>query len=474
MTMAEEYMANYGEGTRVIMKHITNTATSKSVSGWDFSSDLSCLQEPFFDRLDRFMREECHLRWGGGPRPDPAKEGKRRELWKASLKLEAEKRIALSETLKRWVPNGFDDTSLGRWVPGLKLENDAITPTTKAQKLEDKLNQYLLGFVLDCDIEMLFNKVFQTRAFNVKHIDELVFNYTYTAYKAKSGPVDKSDGWFGAGLSIIEMIYNRIRPEKESVSTNSLDGIRAMISRIEEFCDNSATDADLLLQTQEILDLSKKFSSKEELIHFVLDNAGSFSPTNRNIAIKKTITEYAEVAWPYARQEWTSRKDTTREFKFVIQKSHDQEIPANALLNIILGTNIRKKKLDETILSKDITKRFPTYATLMACLKNQTKNVPEDALRRLLILLVFYSHCYVEYEIETHKRFCEGLRDYEVFNDGNDIKLIDMINTAMDLVGFPELYPYTIFDALILYCANTQRPLDAFRQIIKKATENNP
>ena len=175
-----------------------------------------------------------------------------------------------------------------------------------------------------------------------------------------------------------------------------------------------------------------------------------------------------------------SSLDTERAFDFGIQNSPDEEIPANALLNIILGTNIRKKKLDETVLSKEVTKRFPTYATLRACLKNQTKNVPEDALRRLLILIVFYNYCYVKYEIETHRRFCEEPHNckkpdkYEVLNDGNDSELIELINTALDMVGFPELHPYAMFDALILYCANTRGPLTSFRKIIKKATENHP
>lgn len=126
----------------------------------------------------------------------------------------------------------------------------------------------------------------------------------------------------------------------------------------------------------------------------------------------------------------------------------------------ITGRVAAKKKIALGKLPDEFTKSLPTNKTFSDIKKG--KSLTYDVLRKALIVLVLYDFYQpLDGEEPTIKVLRERRMDFEM-----------EINKELMNCGFMPLYERNLFDAIVLFCANSTAPITTFQKIID--LEYNP
>lgn len=132
------------------------------------------------------------------------------------------------------------------------------------------------------------------------------------------------------------------------------------------------------------------------------------------------------------------------------------------LSSAITGRVATTKKLSLGKLPDEFTKSLPTNKTFSDI--KLGKDLTYDVLRKSLVVLILYDFYQIlENEEEpTAKALIERRKDFEA-----------EVNMQLVNCGFMPLYERNLFDAIILFCANSTFPIKTFHKIIELEYEPN-
>ena len=347
---------------------------------------------PFPDRLGEFVESYFDLL-----PPDPVR---RKAALTALINEGAEKRgvrIARN-TLSEWLSGGRD-------------------PSVSSSDLQTRENIYRLCAALDLDMELteeLFEKVFFSRAFDLKVLKEFAFFYFARKDSLAGEPGCR---WYATGEKVWQDVASRLQPEGDGEAP-----IR---------------DTVLLADRTAVMD-------EAEFLRFLSSHPDTFLRENRFVRARGRIREYALRA--------------CRMTPELADLSCGEEIPYEALIHHILGYAQRRVGTAGTVASlrslpPQLTTNFPTGQILRKICLGEACSY--DQVYKMFSLLLFY--CY-------HAKLPPGSRVEQRFND-----FLRFANLSLEREGCTELYPRQPFGGLLLFCAVQEDPLAALRRFIDEA-----
>ena len=270
---------------------------------------------------------------------------------------------------------------------------------------------FALSFALDFSIEEtanLFHNIYLDRAFNFRSIEEII--YYYCKLNKKS---------WNEAKQIIQTV--------SQLNTNKTDNTKYTI----------AIKSDV-----------EQLHSNEQLLEFIRENSHNFDMDS--VAAKLTRQSYLTEA-----KKCCAREIKKPEFEDYIKDKwkKENEISNNLLFEVITGRSVTGKKGTKTIfnnvdLPKEITHRFPEAASFGKA------EIGSEELRKTIILL--FSYCVWYKSQETHMVY-----DFDDY-------CLELNSLLMDS-NFSDLYFGNPFDWLFLYCAQSENPLDSFRDVLAQA-----
>lgn len=141
----------------------------------------------------------------------------------------------------------------------------------------------------------------------------------------------------------------------------------------------------------------------------------------------------------------------------LIEYDYEQRLSEERLGSLTIETLLGYKyqtetRLDRRTLPRRFTESLPNDVTLGRILNGNTASY--DLLRKTLILLKFYNFYYEADNSEPNEIA------------GNLLDFCDELDATLDSCGFSKLYVCHPFDCLLMYCANSNEPIDALYSVI--------
>ena len=141
----------------------------------------------------------------------------------------------------------------------------------------------------------------------------------------------------------------------------------------------------------------------------------------------------------------------------LIEYDYEQRLSEERLGSLTIETLLGYKyqtetRLDRRTLPRRFTESLPNDVTIGRILNGNTASY--DLLRKTLILLKFYNFYYEADNSEPNEIA------------GNLLDFCDELDATLDSCGFSKLYVCHPFDCLLMYCANSNEPIDALYSVI--------
>ncbi len=193
--------------------------------------------------------------------------------------------------------------------------------------------------------------------------------------------------------------------------------------------------------------------SAGELIEYIHAHAHNFS--QNNVTATQEYDRLFSKAKVMAREELSLYGTDA----FYRKWKNGDAISNNLLYEIMTGENPSGKsgtttRFKSANLPKEIKNRFPEAGTL------SKSNMTYEERRKVIILLFSYHMwCIVQIKGDT------AVYEYDDYKAELD--------ACLDDCNFPPLYYGNPYDWLFLYCAQAERPLDTFREILSEVLESD-
>lgn len=196
--------------------------------------------------------------------------------------------------------------------------------------------------------------------------------------------------------------------------------------------------------TQTISSSVDSFRAEQDLLEYIRQNGHNFE--------KKSVTVKSKIKY-YLSEAKKCVQDETIRYQFD-HKNKDTK-SNNYLYEKITGMNITGKKGTKTVfnnatLPKEIKNRFPEAKTF------SEKNLTSEEYRKVIILLFSYGFWY---QIQRES-IDGGIDDYT-----------DELNNILFDCNYSGLYYGNPFDWMFLFCAQSEQPLDLFRELLSEVLE---
>lgn len=193
--------------------------------------------------------------------------------------------------------------------------------------------------------------------------------------------------------------------------------------------------------TQAISSSVDSLMAEHELLDYIRQNGHNFE--KNSVTASKIFNRYLTEARNWAKDEIT-RYNLDHQNKWINNLSN------NTLYEIITGLNITGKKGTKTVfnnanLPKEIKTRFPEAATF------GEKDLTSEEYRKTIILLFSYGFWY---QIQREE-IDGGIDDYT-----------DELKNILFDCNYSGLYYGNPFDWMFLFCAQSEQPLDLFRELL--------
>ncbi len=304
-------------------------------------------------------------------------------------------------------------STLNEWLSG---ERDPSVSSSDSQTRE---NIYRLCAALDLDMDLteeLFEKVFFTRAFDLKDLKELAFFYF-----ARRDCADGVEGcrWYDAGAEVWENVGKSILPGKN--------------------------EAEPAIRNTVVLADRTALLNEQEFLQFLMGHRNTFRRENRFARARERISEYARAI--------------SRMMPEPAQERAEGEIPYDALISHILGYSQRSGTEAVGAISSlkslppQLTTNFPTGQILRRICIGESCSY--DQIWKMFSLLLFYRyHANARAAADRERRFKDFLR---------------FANLSLEHEGCAELYPRQPYGGLLLFCAAQEDPVSALREFIQTA-----
>ena len=257
-------------------------------------------------------------------------------------------------------------------------------------------------------------------------------------------PVDETKDLFHK--IYLDRAFN-YRDEKEVIYYFCLKNNKtwAVAARLIAESDDSSKDySDKTQLTNAIADSVDSFQTEQDLLDYIRRNGHNFQ--KNSIKAKEIFNRYLNDAKRFAKEE------ISNSYAREIYSGKWTEMTNNALYEIITGKSITGNKGTKTVfnnatLPKEIKNRFPEAATF------GKKDTTSEEYRKAIILLFSYGFWYQIQSLNA---------DYDIDD------YTDELNNLLVACNYPDLYFGNPFDWMFLLCAQDERPLDMFREIISE------
>ncbi len=301
--------------------------------------------------------------------------------------------------------------TLNEWLTGGR------DPSVSSSDSQTRENIYRLCAALDLDMELteeLFEKVFFSRAFDLKVMKEFAF-FFFARKDYESGI--EGCRWYAAG----ERVW-------EDVGKTVLSG---------------EAEAEPAIKNTVLLADRTAVMNDREFLRFLSSHQDTFLRENRFTRARERISEYARAICQIT--------------PALLQEQPDEEIPYEPLINYILGYTQRSSLAAVGTISSlkslpaQLTTNFPTGQILRRICKGDVCSY--DQIYKMYSLLLFYRyHAALPAAADREKRFRDFLR---------------FANLSLERDGCTELYPRQPYGGLLLYCAAQEDPLSALQDFIE-------
>lgn len=346
---------------------------------------------PFPDRLAEFYESYFGML--------PAENaGRKSALASAINRGAADHNIKISRsTLNEWLSGGRD-------------------PSVSSSDEQTRENIYRLCAAFDLDMELaeeLFEKVFFTRAFDLKAMKEFAFFFF-----ARKDSKDGVEGcrWYRTGEKVWEDVSGMTRA--------------------------GASDAEQPVKNTVLLADQTEAMNEVEFLRYLSSHPRTFVKENRFARARERIREYA-----------------VRACRMTPELASESEIPYEPLMNSILGYAQRSTVGAAGMISSlkslppQMTSNFPTGQILRKICIGDVCSY--DQIYKMFSLLLFY--CY-------HVKLPASMNREQRFKD-----FLRFANLSLEQEGCTELYPRQPYGGLLLFCAAQEDPISALREFIETA-----
>ena len=384
----------YGPLTKSHLGSISRSEAFAQAGEW--RPDMYTL--PFPERLAEFIESYFE--------PLPMDEAGRKAALTARIQRgAAEHGVTIARnTLNEWLKGGRD-------------------PSVSSSDTQTRENIYRLCAALDLDMELteeLFEKVFFSRAFDLKVLREFAF-FFFARRDYQSGV--EGCRWYATGEQVWEDVGKAILPEE--------------------------TEPEQPIQNTVLLADRTAVMNDREFLRFLSTHQETFLRENRFSRARERIRDYARRA---CRMTPELAAETAG-------KTGGEDIPYEPLLNRILGFSQRgTSEASATVsslksLPPQLKTNFPTGQILRKiCIGDACSY---DQVYKMFCLLLFY--CY-------HVKPAPGIGRERRFGD-----FLRFANQSLEKEGCTELYPRQPFGGLLLFCAAQEDPLVALREFLETA-----
>lgn len=258
--------------------------------------------------------------------------------------------------------------------------------------------------------------------------------------------VDETKNWFHK--IYLDRAFN-YRDEKEVVYYFCLKNNKSWTDAarlISDAGDLSKDYSDHTQYTQAISSSIDSFQAEQDLLEYIRQNGHNFEKNSVTASI--IFNRYLSEAKSFVKDE-ISRYDLEHQNKWI------NDLSNNTLYEIITGLNITGRKGTKTVfnnatLPKEIKNRFPEAKTF------GEKNLTSEEYRKVIILLFSYGFWY---QIQR-QNIDGGIDDYT-----------DELNNILFDCNYSGLYYGNPFDWMFLFCAQSEQPLDLFRELLSEVLE---
>ena len=384
----------YGPLTKRHLSSISRSEVFAQAGEW--RPDVYTL--PFPERLAEFAESYFE--------PLPMDEAGRKAALTALIQRgAAERGVKLARnTLNEWLKGGRD-------------------PSVSSSDTQTRENVYRLCAALDLDMELteeLFEKVFFTRAFDLKVLKEFAFFFF-----ARKDYRDGVEGcqWYATGEQVWKDVGKAVLPEE--------------------------TEPEQAIQNTVLLADQTAVMNDREFLHFLSTHQETFLRENRFGRARERIRDYARRAC----------RMTPELAMETVGKTAEEDIPYEPLLNRILGFSQRGvSEAAGTVsslksLPPQLKTNFPTGQILRKICIGDICSY--DQVYKMFCLLLFYCyHVKLKPGTDRERRFGDFLR---------------FANLSLEQEGCTELYPRQPFGGLLLFCAAQEDPLAALREFLETA-----
>lgn len=331
-------------------------------------------------------------------------------------------------------------------------------------KWQSRQNIFKVCFALDLDVDettAFFNKIYFDRTFNVKNIDELVYYFCIKnkkSYNDAERLIEDIKKMLDEDLTPVldETVYTSAIREKTDFFTEESELIRYVLENKHAFKRYNTTATRYL---DRLLDRIQGKKEDKIIVEKIKDSEALTSQDQEDI--KKCGLVVQEVLKNYGHEFLNVNKHKERKKDLITRNQTIYSI--DFMLFVIYFSNKPVRKSDFSFaknanLLDIIRNNFPSDSSF-----SKLRNKPNhsfDALRKMIILLEFYTFCFDADEAED-----DG---FDFFDD-----FTEQMNDVLDSCGMGPLYIGNPYDWLFLFCAKSEHPLDTFRSIIHKVSETD-
>ena len=313
-------------------------------------------------------------------------------------------------------------STLNEWLSGGR------DPSVSSSDEQTRENIYRLCAAFDLDMELteeLFEKVFFTRAFDLKAMKEFAFFFF-----ARKDFKDGVEGcrWYQTGEKVWEDVSGMTRAD--------------------------TSDAEQPVRNTVLLADRTEAMNEVEFLRFLSSHPHTFVKENRFARARERIREYAGKAW-----QMTPELASESGQRIGRGRSREADIPYEPLINNILGYAQRSTVSAAGMISSlkslppQLIANFPTGQILRKICIGDVCSY--DQIYKMFCLLLFYCyHVKLPASMNREQRFKEFLR---------------FANLSLEQEGCTELYPRQPYGGLLLFCAAQEDPIAALQEFIETA-----
>ena len=303
--------------------------------------------------------------------------------------------------------------TLNEWLTGGR------DPSVSSSDSQTRENIYRLCAALNLDMELteeLFEKVFFSRAFDLKVMKEFAF-FFFARRDLKAGI--EGCRWYAAGEYVWESAEKTVHP--------------------------AGSDAEPPIKNTVLLADRTETMNEKEFLAFLSGHQDTFVRENRFARARERISETA--------------RSICRIIPELRQESAEEEIPYEPIINHILGYSQRSSSGAVGTVSSlksqppQLTTNFPTGQILRKICIGDVCSY--DQVYKMYSLLLFYRyHAVLPAAANREQRFGDFLR---------------FANLSLEKEGCMELYPRQPYGGLLLFCAAQDDPVAALQEFIGTA-----